>query len=261
MSGSVNNFDENQHLFNKFTKIDNFEPQLIDFLELFFSKTLTDITGWNVLDLACGTGNFGRRLLDKGVNSVIGYDLSQKMITQAAIESNHDSRLQYIVADLETLELPKESINLVHCQFGFHYISNLNKMMLHISNSLVPNGILIFVVPHPINMCNPQSSDTFPEINGESIYPVTRYFEEGPRHYKWLGCEVTKKHHTISSYVNGCIKNNLEIVEFIEWSDNDPKLRFFPFALIIIAKKKACEPNVLHQPVNGINFIEKSLFC
>ena len=127
-----------------------------------------NINGWNILDLACGNGKFGRYVLDKGVSSVVWYDISQKMIDEATKVSNNDSRLQFFLADLEAIELPKERYNLVHCSFGLQYISDLNRIMAQIGNTLIPDGRLMFIVPHPIRSCNYPAYNTI-NMPGDKI--------------------------------------------------------------------------------------------
>lgn len=231
MSNAINNYDD-QTFYDQYSKLDTLIPENVPGRNLLISMLPADITGWTVLDLACGDGRFGRRILDKGVNSVCGYDLSKKMIEQAIKSSSNDSRLQFFVDDMETIELPKERYNLVHCQYGFHYIANLDRIIAQISNTLKFDGIFMFVVEHPIHTSNPWSKRELVEINGKLIYPVCNYFEEGQRIVTWIGSQVTKQHHTISSYVNSCIKNGLEIMEMIEWAPDIPKLRAKPYCTL-----------------------------
>jgi 2-polyprenyl-3-methyl-5-hydroxy-6-metoxy-1,4-benzoquinol methylase len=47
-----------------------------------------DITGLRCLDLASGLGRWSKYLLDKGAASVVGVDISAKMVEQAT----HDSQ-------------------------------------------------------------------------------------------------------------------------------------------------------------------------
>ena len=237
MSCSVNNFD-NQYLYDQYRKKEILFAEYIPGEELFFSMLPSDVTEWTILDLACGNGSFGRRLLNKQVSSVIGYDLSQKMINEAMSLSKHDSRLKFYVTDLETIKLPIDNYNLVHCQFGFHYIADLDRMMSQISNTLLPNGILMFMVPHPILTSNSRTGDTTVELDGHLIYPLCDYLEEGQRIATWLGSQVTRQHHTVSAYVNSCIKNGLDIVEMVEWAPKNPKLRARLSSLMIKAKKR-----------------------
>ncbi|GAM28086.1 hypothetical protein SAMD00019534_112620 [Acytostelium subglobosum LB1] len=112
---------------------------------------MPDIKDATVLDLACGDGAFSRKCLTKGVASVDGYDISSMMIDKAIKDANNEHRLVFKVADIEKLDLPVNRYNVVHSQFGLHYVSDLPSMMNRIAKSLKPGGI--FVATSYINSC------------------------------------------------------------------------------------------------------------
>ena len=47
-----------------------------------YMQELGDISGQNILDLACGAGYSTRLIKNKGANMVIGVDISQAMIVE-----------------------------------------------------------------------------------------------------------------------------------------------------------------------------------
>lgn len=55
-----------------------------------FLQLLGDITGTQVLDLACGTGFYTRMALDAGASRVVGVDVSADMLAQARAETQDD---------------------------------------------------------------------------------------------------------------------------------------------------------------------------
>ncbi|MGD1895116.1 MAG: class I SAM-dependent methyltransferase [Cyclobacteriaceae bacterium] len=67
-------------------------------------QMMGDITGFNILDLACGEGFYTRKLKEAGANRVLGVDLSAKMIELAeAHERTHLIGCQYLVSDVAKL--------------------------------------------------------------------------------------------------------------------------------------------------------------
>src|SRR5690349_9028680 len=48
-------------------------------------ELLPDLTGKTVLDLACGTGRYGKIALEHGAKSVLGFDNSHAMLKAAVI--------------------------------------------------------------------------------------------------------------------------------------------------------------------------------
>jgi 2-polyprenyl-3-methyl-5-hydroxy-6-metoxy-1,4-benzoquinol methylase len=61
---------------------------------------LPDLNGQKVVDLGCGYGWFCRWAVEQGAQSVLGLDVSQKML-ERAVADGQDSRIDYRLADLE----------------------------------------------------------------------------------------------------------------------------------------------------------------
>ncbi|KAA0980545.1 class I SAM-dependent methyltransferase [Pseudomonas sp. ANT_H12B] len=62
------------------------------------------MSGQKVVDLGCGYGWFCRWAAEQDAQSVLGLDVSGKML-ERAVASTNDSRVIYNRADLERLEL------------------------------------------------------------------------------------------------------------------------------------------------------------
>lgn len=84
-------------------------------------RTLGEIRGTSLLDLACGNGFYTRRFRrDRSADPVMGVDLSPMLIRQAkAAEAREPLGIEYRVADVTTLELERRfdvvtAIHLVH---------------------------------------------------------------------------------------------------------------------------------------------------
>src|SRR5437764_7743074 len=73
---------------------------------------LPDLRGRRVLDLGCGFGWFCRWARQQGSASVLGIDVSEKMLTRARAATPDDA-IAYARADLEQVELPAGSFDLV----------------------------------------------------------------------------------------------------------------------------------------------------
>ena len=84
-------------------------------------RTLGDVRGKSLLDLACGDGFYTRRFRSEcGADPVLGIDLSTKQIERArAIEQSEPLGIEYRVGDVTTLELDRRfdvatAIHLLH---------------------------------------------------------------------------------------------------------------------------------------------------
>jgi len=70
-----------------------------------YNKMLGDVSQKSVLDLACGEGFYSRRIKRKGAQTVVGVDISEKMIELARQqEKNQPLGIDYLVCDVMELE-------------------------------------------------------------------------------------------------------------------------------------------------------------
>jgi SAM-dependent methyltransferase len=96
------------------------------------------------LTLGCGAGRLERALVQEGVcRRVHGIDISEKAIT-AARETAKEQKLplSYEVADLNSVELPEKTFDLVAAQTSLHHILFLERVAEQIWHSLKTDGYL-----------------------------------------------------------------------------------------------------------------------
>ena len=77
---------DNDDFFNNYQSMRNDKTipsanDLIEIPQLF--ELIGDVKGKKVLDLGCGDGWYDRKLIELGASSVLGIDLSTKMINEA----------------------------------------------------------------------------------------------------------------------------------------------------------------------------------
>ena len=140
---------------------------------------MPDMNGLDVVDLGCGFGWFCRWAAEQGAVSVLGLDVSEKMLERARAETA-DARIRYDRADLEKLQLPKAGFDLVYSSLAFHYIKGFAGLLTTIRQALRPGGRLIFSIEHPIYMA-PRRPEWFDDADGGKIWPLNAYQIEGPR--------------------------------------------------------------------------------
>ena len=92
-------------------------------------RTLGDVRGKSLLDLACGDGFYTRRFRTQcGADPVMGIDLSPKQIEQAeSIEQRERLGIEYKVGDVRALDLRRrfEVVTAIHL---LHYLENAEEM-------------------------------------------------------------------------------------------------------------------------------------
>jgi SAM-dependent methyltransferase len=96
------------------------------------------------LTLGCGTGRRERELISRGVcRSFHGIDISEKAIAAAReIAKEQALPLTYEVADLNFLELPEKTFDLVVAQTALHHVLFLERVAEQVWRSLKSDGYL-----------------------------------------------------------------------------------------------------------------------
>ncbi len=183
---------------------------------------LPEMRGLRVLDLGCGFGWFSRWAVEAGAASVLGIDLSEKMLARARAETGSHA-INYVRRDLEEVELPRVSFDLVYSSLAFHYVSNLEGLMSRVHDALVPGGRLVFSVEHPM-FTAPIRGEWSTDLSGRKAWPINSYLEEGPRTRDWLAEGVIKQHRTFATYANLLIDLGFAVSAVIEWGPTDEQI-------------------------------------
>ena len=150
-----------------------------------FRKLLPDFTDRDVLDLGCGYGWHCKYAAEHGARSVLGIDISQRML-DTAIEKNSDSRICYRQSAMEDLDFPDGSFQVIFSSLAFHYVADFEGLMERIGRWIAPGGDLVFSVEHPVFTAY-GSQDWYYDENGSILhFPVDNYFFEGRREAVFL---------------------------------------------------------------------------
>lgn len=176
---------------------------------------LPDLQCAHVLDLGCGFGWFSRWAADQGAARVVGIDVSTQMIAEAE-STTPDSRISYVIDDLETFVGTIGSFDLVYSSLTFHYIEDLPRLIDAIRSSMHPGAKVVFTVEHPI--LSASRAQEFVELEGRTVWPIEGYLDEGERTTTWFIEGVVKHHRTVASYVNALADTGFRLDHLIEWS-------------------------------------------
>lgn len=94
------------------------------------------------LDLGCGTGLMGA-LLRPRADWLAGYDISQGMLSEAAMRGDYDLLARY---DISALALETDGYDLIVAADVFIYIGALERVVSWCVDALRPGGLLAFSV-------------------------------------------------------------------------------------------------------------------
>ena len=177
-------------------------------------KMLPDFRNKKVLDLGCGFGLHCQYALEHGAVSVVGVDISEKML---AVAKNKTSReIKYICKQIEDVRFPEGSFDVVISSLAFHYVKSFKDIVKNVFVWLVDGGEFVFSVEHPV-FTSSGTREFYRDDKGNNIhFPVDNYFYEGTRESIFLGEKVLKYHKTLTTYLNTLIQNGFEITGVVE---------------------------------------------
>ncbi|MDU7479792.1 MAG: malonyl-ACP O-methyltransferase BioC [Hafnia alvei] len=101
---------------------------------------LNNLSGLKVLDAGCGTGVFSREFRRAGAH-VISLDLAEGMLEKSRIL---DSAEQYLLADIEHIPLPDNSVDLCFSNLAIQWCGSLGSALAEMSRVVKPGGKVAF---------------------------------------------------------------------------------------------------------------------
>jgi len=172
------------------------------------------LDGKRVVDLGCGDGFFCRLACAQGAVTVVGIDPSERML-RLARERTSEPRVTYLHAFAEEAELPPGSTDLVVSILALHYVADFAGVVRRVADWLVPTGVLVVIVEHPV-FTAPGPSSFLIEDGIEVAWPVNRYFDEGVREHEWYIPGVIKYDRRDDTIVNAIIDAGFDIERLAE---------------------------------------------
>lgn len=178
-------------------------------------KILPDFRKKKVLDLGCGYGWHCRYAVEHGAESVLGTDISRRML-ETAHKRNPGDHIVYRQAAMEELDFPDGTFDIVFSSLAFHYVEDFAELVRNISRWLKNGGDFVFSVEHPV-FTSYGTQDWYYDANGNILhFPVDRYYYEGRREAVFLGEPVVKYHRTLTTYLNTLLENDFRIQHVVE---------------------------------------------
>jgi len=210
-----------------------------------FRALLPTLRDKNVLDLGCGFGWHCRYAREQKARSVVGIDISEKMIARAR-ESTSDSAIEYRQLAIEDISFPPEEFDVVVSSLALHYVEHFDIVCRKVHHCLVSEGNFVLSVEHPVFTAL-AAQDWYYGQHGERLHwPLDQYQDEGPRQARFLGHDVVKYHRTVATYLNTLIDADFTITTLsepqptLEMLDKHPDMRDEtrrPMFLLIAAVK------------------------
>jgi SAM-dependent methyltransferase len=177
-------------------------------------RMLPDFEGKRVLDLGCGFGWHCQYAIEHGAASVVGVDLSERMLAVAREKTSEN--IHYICKAIEAVEFPANRFDVVVSSLAFHYLVSFEPIARNVFAWLDSGGEFVFSVEHPIFTAQGSQAWVRDEQGTILHFPVDRYFDEGKRETSFLGESVVKYHKTLTTYLMSLLQIGFEITGVVE---------------------------------------------
>ena len=211
-----------------------------------FRALLPGLQGKRVLDLGCGFGWHCRYSREQGAASVVGVDLSERMLERARAATD-DPNVNYLRMAIEEIDFPGGAFDVVISSLALHYVERFDWVCEKVYRILTDGGAFVFSVEHPIFTAAPGQQWSLGPDGERLHWPVNDYQDEGARVTQFLAPDVVKYHRTFATYLNTLIDVGFRIsriseapvtpeviAEKPEWKDDSRR----PTFLLIAALKE-----------------------
>ena len=223
----MGNIYDNSKFFGEYAKMSRSREGLAGAGEWHqFRRMFPDLTGRKILDLGCGYGWHCKYAVEQGAESVLGIDLSKKMIREAE-KRNADARITYRVCNLEEYEYPVETYDCVISNLALHYIEDLDSVYRNVCRTLKQGGTFLLNIEHPVFTAGVNEDWIYDEKGMPKYWPIDDYYYPGERTTFFLGEQVKKYHHTLSQILTGFLRGGFELKE-VEEAMPDPAIMDIP---------------------------------
>lgn len=159
----------------------NFHKTLIEPTQL---KLLNIKAGDKILDIACGNGQFARKMAELGAK-VTAIDFSDKFIAIAKSKGKYDIKYQVIDVTSETdlKRLTGNNFDSIVCTMALMDMENIEVLINHLPKMLKRDGIFVFSILHPCfnsgeNILIHEKDDLGGEVKGKYYVKIRDYLIE-----------------------------------------------------------------------------------
>ena len=226
---SEQNIYDNQTFFDGYKKLrDNPSAANIIVEKPALFSLCRSFAGKTVLDLGCGYGENCKEISKAGAKSVVGLDISKKMLAVAEQE-NKCENVTFIEMSINDLAEFDQKFDVILSSLAVHYIENFDKMLQNINRLLNDDGLFIFSQEHPLKTALKKESYWSLDDDGNILhYNLTDYSSLGERKTSWIIDEVIKYHRSFSSILNSIIDVGFIIEKVIEPLPDEATMNQYP---------------------------------
>ena len=208
------NIYDNDVFYENFKGLRSDEINFNDVIETpIITSMLPDLKDKKILDIGCGMGQHAVQYSKAGAESVLGIDISEKMLGFARANNSADN-ITYLRLAFEELEQIDDRFDVITSSLAFDYSEDFGMLLKKIYALLEDGGYMVFSMSHPISTAYDGVYDRYTRTkDGVRLYAnLHNYGIEGERHFKWVVDDYEVYHRKISTLIN-CIASAGFIIE------------------------------------------------
>ncbi len=212
------NIFDNETFFEGYQALREKEVNANNLFELpTLNALMPDLTGKRILDLGCGSGERCSDYLKRGAVSVVGIDISEKML-EVAKRENADPAITYLHMAMEDIASLEGPFDVAISSLALHYVEDFAGVIEKVHDLLSEGGIFLFSQEHPFSTCYTGKGERWTrDENGKKIHlNLADYCIEGKRETTWFVDGVQRYHRTFSTTVNTLAKAGFQILQMEE---------------------------------------------
>ncbi len=180
-----------------------------------FHELLPRLCDKHVLDLGCGFGWHCRYAREQQARSVVGVDLSERMLARARASTN-DTAIEYRRLAIEDIDFAADEFDVVLSSLALHYVERFDLVCQKVHHCLVAEGSFVLSVEHPVFTARAAQDWCYGAQSERLHWPLDDYQEEGLRQSRFLEHEVIKYHRTVATYVNTLLDTGFTLTRISE---------------------------------------------
>ena len=194
-----------------------------DFLEKpALMARIPKLKGKRVLLLGVGSGAECTEYLEQHLASLVATDISAGLVAEGR---KRYPGVDFRVMDMEKLELPDESFDLVVSSLALHYLPSWKEVLREVRRVLVPHGEFLFSTHHPLTWASETVRETGKRsrVLGYAKYsdgrgePIGNYLESRPVSDQLFNTiDVTYYHRPFSALMSDLLASGMVIKEVAE---------------------------------------------
>ena len=224
------NIYDNELFFKNFKDIRSNNINFNDCIETpILLEMLPDLHSKSILDIGCGMGQHAKQYSNMGAKSVLGIDISEKMLSYAR-KYNSAGNITYQQMALEDIGGLNQQFDLVTSSLVFDYAEDFDELMKNIYSLMKDGSQFVFSMSHPMSTAYDGQYPRYTRSeSGERLYAnINNYFVEGQRKITWVVNNYELYHRTFSSILNSLIGAGFLIEECQESHISDEMRKKYP---------------------------------